>query len=127
VVAGIRRRHLLPLARKHAADAEMLRGILGESLHGVCDRAVLAFGMAGAFRRSELVELILADVESVPEGCGCASAAARSTRNVPAPPPPSPMDVGCGPKSPDHLAPAPTGAGRCSGGYWRDRVLAGPG
>ena len=32
------------------------------------DRALLAFGMAGAFRLSELVALRLADIERVPEG-----------------------------------------------------------
>ncbi len=74
VIAGIRRRHLLPPARKHAADADvlrdLLRGITGDGLRAVRDRAVLAFGMAGAFRRSELVALTLDDIERVPEGCG---------------------------------------------------------
>ena len=72
VMAGIRRSHGIAPARKHAADADVLRDVLraiaGDDLRSVRDRALLAFGMAGAFRRSELVTLRLADVEHVPEG-----------------------------------------------------------
>jgi len=72
VLAGIRRSHGIAPARKHAADAEILRDILrcipGDDLRSVRDRALLAFGMAGAFRRSELVALRLADLEWVKEG-----------------------------------------------------------
>ncbi|WP_241213489.1 tyrosine-type recombinase/integrase [Sphingomonas sp. ABOLE] len=46
-------------AKKHAADSDvmrdMLRSVAGESLRAYRDRALLAIGMAGAFRRSELV------------------------------------------------------------------------
>ena len=65
VMAGIRRSHGIASVRKHAAD--VLRAITGDDLRSVRDRALLAFGMAGAFRRSELVALRLADIERVPE------------------------------------------------------------
>ncbi len=61
VVAGIRRSHGRPPARKQAADADVLRDLLratsGDDLRSVRDRALLAIGMAGAFRRSELAAL----------------------------------------------------------------------
>ncbi len=67
VMAGIRRSHGIAPARKHAADADVLRDVLraitGDDLRSVRDRAVLAFGMADAFRRSELVALRLPDLE----------------------------------------------------------------
>ena len=63
VLAGIRRSHGRPPARKQAADADVLRDLLratpGDDLRSVRDRALLAIGMAGAFRRSELVALRL--------------------------------------------------------------------
>ena len=72
VMAGIRRSHGIAPIRKHAADADVLRDILrcitGDDLRSVRDRAVLAFGMAGALRRSELVALRFADLALVPEG-----------------------------------------------------------
>jgi integrase len=72
VLAGIRRSHGIAPTKKHAADADVLRDILrcisGDDLRSVRDRALLAFGMAGAFRRSELVALRLSDLERVPEG-----------------------------------------------------------
>lgn len=72
VLAGIRRSHGTAPAKKHAADADVLRDILraikGNDIRAVRDRALLAFGMAGAFRRSELVALRAADIEWVQEG-----------------------------------------------------------
>ena len=72
VIAGIRRSHGIAPVRKHAADADVLHDVLramaGDDLRSVRDRALLAFGMAGAFRRSELVALRLSDVEWVKEG-----------------------------------------------------------
>jgi len=72
VMAGIRRSHGIAPLRKHAADADVLRDVLrvitGTDLRSARDRALLAFGMAGAFRRSELVALRLGDLERVPEG-----------------------------------------------------------
>lgn len=72
VVAGIRRSHGTAPVRKAAADADhlrdMLRAISGADLRSLRDRALLAIGMAGALRRSELVALDLADVTLVPGG-----------------------------------------------------------
>ena len=72
VMAGIRRSHGIAPTRKHPADADVLCAILrampSSDLRSVRDRALLAFGMAGAFRRSELVALRLADVAWVEEG-----------------------------------------------------------
>lgn len=72
VLAGIRRSHGKGPERKDAADADVLRDMLrvtpGDGLRAVRDRALLAFGMAGAFRRSELVALRMEDVLVVPEG-----------------------------------------------------------
>ena len=47
---------------------DLLRATAGNDVRAVRDRAVLAIGMAGAFRRSELVALRWADLERVPEG-----------------------------------------------------------
>ncbi|NPD69782.1 site-specific integrase (plasmid) [Lichenicola cladoniae] len=66
VMAGIRRSHGKPPARKSAADADvmrdLLRAIVGDDIRSVRDRALLAIGMAGAFRRSELVALQVAQI-----------------------------------------------------------------
>ena len=55
-----------PTARKRAADGDvlrdMLRAVAGETLRAHRDRALLAIGMAGAFRRSELVAITVARV-----------------------------------------------------------------
>lgn len=52
--------------KKRAADGDvmrdMLRSITGDDLRAYRDRALLAIGMAGAFRRSELVEVTVARV-----------------------------------------------------------------
>lgn len=53
-------------AKKRAADGDvmrdMLRSVTGEDLRAYRDRALLAIGMAGAFRRSELVAITVARV-----------------------------------------------------------------
>lgn len=65
---GIRKqkRDELP-AKKRAADGDvlrdMIRAIAGDTLRAHRDRALLAIGMAGAFRRSELVALTVAQVK----------------------------------------------------------------
>ena len=46
----------------------MLRTIDGDKLADVRDRALVAFDMASALRRSELVALTVADLERVPDG-----------------------------------------------------------
>jgi integrase len=67
VLAGIRRARDTPPQRKAPADAEfvsvLLRSIAGDGLAALRDRALLAFGMALAARRSELVALDVADLE----------------------------------------------------------------
>jgi len=72
VLAGIRSTLGARKVRKAPADADtlrdMLRTIMGHDLRSRRDRAVLAIGMAAALRRSELVGLIVEDVELAPEG-----------------------------------------------------------
>lgn len=72
VLAGIRRTHGARKTRKQALLADMLADMLatieGREPRAVRDRAILAVGMAGAFRRSELVAIQLDEVEMVPEG-----------------------------------------------------------
>ncbi|MHB0734250.1 MAG: integrase [Azospirillum brasilense] len=66
VMSGIRRSHGKPPNRKAAADGDIMRDVIqaiqGDGLREVRDRALLAFGMASAMRRSELVALDMADI-----------------------------------------------------------------
>jgi integrase len=61
-----------PSARKRPADGDvlrdMLRTITGDDLRAYRDRALLAIGMAGAFRRSELVAITVARVSEDTRG-----------------------------------------------------------
>ncbi len=61
-----------PVTRKAApAVTDILQAMvraLPETKAGLRDRALLLVGMAGAFRRSELVGLDMADLETAPEG-----------------------------------------------------------
>jgi integrase len=72
VMAGIRRSRISTPTKKAAADADiiwqLLHGIKGDSLRDQRDRALIALGMAGALRRSELVALRVEDIERVKEG-----------------------------------------------------------
>lgn len=72
IMAGVRRAHGRPPARKAAADADVTRDVLhairGDGLREVRDRALIAFGMAACLRRSELVALRVEDLRRVPEG-----------------------------------------------------------
>lgn len=68
---GIRRTLGAAPARKSPALAEMVRAMslaTRDSLKGLRDRALLLLGFAGAFRRSELVALDVADIEETDEG-----------------------------------------------------------
>jgi len=70
-MAGIRRTFGSAPARKVAMTAELvLAAVAGNapSLRDLRDRALLLIGFAGAFRRSELIGLDVADVEESPEG-----------------------------------------------------------
>ncbi len=66
VLAGIARTHGSAPKQKSALDAELLEAALGtidlETLRGQRDRAILLLGFAGAFRRSELAALNVADL-----------------------------------------------------------------
>jgi site-specific recombinase XerD len=70
---GIRRdQRGMPSARKQAACGDvlrdMLRAIEGDSIRSVRDRALLAIGMGGALRRSELVGIDLVHLTRTPKG-----------------------------------------------------------
>ena len=71
VMKGIRRTIGTAPVKKHTATADIVRRMLaqcGDNLIGKRDRALIAVGMAGAFRRSELVALTTDDVEHTKEG-----------------------------------------------------------
>ena len=71
VLRGIRHTHGTAPARKTPATAELIAGMLAacpNTMIGLRDRALLAFGFAGAFRRSELLALAVADLTESPEG-----------------------------------------------------------
>jgi site-specific recombinase XerD len=68
---GIRRAIGAGPRRKMAAVAEVTRGMAGatsKGIKGLRDRALLLLGFAGAFRRSELVALDVADLEETDDG-----------------------------------------------------------
>jgi site-specific recombinase XerD len=68
---GVRRRIGVKPRQKTAATADILTALLmrtPDTLAGKRDRALLALGFAGAFRRSELVALDVADLRDDPEG-----------------------------------------------------------
>lgn len=71
VLAGIRRTLGVKQDRKAPATAEELKAMIGtldDTLAGRRDRALLLVGFSGAFRRSELVALDVADCTFVREG-----------------------------------------------------------
>jgi site-specific recombinase XerD len=70
VLAGIRRTIGAAPIRKKAATADIVLGMVprGDTLRQLRDRAIILIGFAGAFRRSELVALDVADLEFTPEG-----------------------------------------------------------
>jgi site-specific recombinase XerD len=70
-VTGARRKLKVAPRQKAAATAEILASLLlrtPDTLTGKRDRALLALGFAGAFRRSELMALDVADLREDPEG-----------------------------------------------------------
>jgi site-specific recombinase XerD len=71
VVRGIRRSIGTAPARKLPATADVIGEMLKhcpDTLRGCWDAALLALGFAGAFRRSELVALTVADLVEGPDG-----------------------------------------------------------
>jgi integrase len=71
VMKGIRRTLGTTPTKKHAATADIVMRMLaqcGDNLIGKRDRALIAIGMAGAFRRSELIALTTDDIEVTKEG-----------------------------------------------------------
>jgi integrase len=71
VLRGIRHTHGTAPARKTPATADLVAGMLAacpNTMIGLRDRALLTFGFAGAFRRSELLALAVADLTESPEG-----------------------------------------------------------
>jgi site-specific recombinase XerD len=72
VLQGVRRRHEGPPAQKKAArDTEIRRmvdTVRPQCARGLRDRALLLFGFAGAFRRSELVAIDCHHLEEVESG-----------------------------------------------------------
>ena len=70
-LSGIRRTIGTAPEKKTAATADIVKAMLAQcpdTLIGKRDRALLALGFAGAFRRSELVALGVADLTEVPDG-----------------------------------------------------------
>lgn len=68
---GIRRRIGIAPRKKAPATIDRIQAMIAscpDTLKGQRDRALLLFGFAGAFRRSELVALTVEDLTSVPEG-----------------------------------------------------------
>jgi len=67
MLAGVRRRYARVKEQKAPAEAEVLKAMLatieGMGVRARRDRALLALGMAGAFRRSELAALQLQDLQ----------------------------------------------------------------
>jgi site-specific recombinase XerD len=71
VLRGIRRTIGTAREGKAPATADVLKQMLAlcpDTLIGKRDRALLALGFAGAFRRSELVALEVADLAETPDG-----------------------------------------------------------
>ncbi|MCJ2087272.1 site-specific integrase [Methylobacterium sp. E-005] len=70
-IRGARRKVGVAPVQKAAATADVLTALLmrcPDTLAGKRDRALLALGFAGAFRRSELVALDVEDLREDPEG-----------------------------------------------------------
>lgn len=71
VLRGIRRTIGSAKQGKAPATADLITrmvALCGDTLIGKRDRALLAFGFAGAFRRSELCALEVADLTETPDG-----------------------------------------------------------
>jgi len=70
-MSGIRRTYGSAPSRKTAMTAELVLAAVakpGQGLQAIRDRALLLVGFAGAFRRSELIGLDVADITETPDG-----------------------------------------------------------
>lgn len=69
---GIRRSNRVRTRKKAAATVDKIYQMMAhcntQTLQGKRDKLILILGFAGAFRRSELVALTVADIEEVPDG-----------------------------------------------------------
>lgn len=72
MMAGVRRKYARKKEQKAPAEAEILKAMLatiaGDGVRAARDRAILALGMAGAFRRSELAAMQLPELKFVASG-----------------------------------------------------------
>ncbi|MFL6350432.1 MAG: hypothetical protein ACJ74Z_01085 [Bryobacteraceae bacterium] len=92
---GIKRTHGTAVTQKAPVLTEDLRGmmrLLPTSMQGSRDRALLLMGFGGAFRRSELVALEVADLELKPEGLLAILRRSKTDQEGEAAPWPSLMD-----------------------------------
>jgi site-specific recombinase XerD len=71
VLSGIRRTIGAAPVRKKAATADIVIAMAptAATLRDLRNRAIILLGFAGAFRRSELVALNIADIEETPRAC----------------------------------------------------------
>lgn len=81
-------------ARKRPADGDRLRAIDGDSLRAHRDRALPAIGVAGAFRRSELVAISFAHLAEDARGLTVGIPSSRPTKKGAGTASPSPTVVG---------------------------------
>ena len=112
MLRGIRRTIGAAKQGKAPATADVLMQMLAlcpATLAGKRDRALLAFGFAGAFRRSELVALDVADLVEAPDGLRVLIRKARPTRK------------GRGRRSPSRAATGCARSRRCRRGWPRRR------
>ena len=87
-MTGIRRRVGVAPNRKAAATAEIVAAMLmriPDTMTGKRDRAILAIGFAGAFRRNELVALDVADLTGPPTILRVARASTAARASQPSP------------------------------------------
>lgn len=72
MMGGVRREYARKKGQKAPAEADVLKAMIatieGTGIRGTRVRAILALGMAGAFRRSEIAALQLEGLQFVPSG-----------------------------------------------------------
>lgn len=72
MMGGVRRKYARKKGQKSPAEADVLKAMIatieGTGIRATRDRAILALGMAGAFRRSEIAGMQLDALQFVPAG-----------------------------------------------------------